>query len=143
MGYDPDSGITAQTLQAQYVNGTGLTIAKASPVSVDTGGHIVPTDVTSEVSVYRIVGLTELAVAGGMSGYVVDAGRLQNVVTGFGLGDPIYVSATGGLTNLKPQAGSNGFAAGDWVVFVGILVANQINPILFDIKLMLSIVGQL
>ena len=54
-----------------------------------------------------------------------------------------YIDKTGNLTNIKPSEGVNGFIALDWIVKVGIVVKNNTNPVLKDIKIRLENRGQI
>jgi len=148
MSYNPNftgaSAVASRQLQTGYVNGTGSTIAICVPVSTNTSGQIVLTDVSNEALSLGFVGLTNIAIPSAANGGVINGGRLQNVTTGFAVGDAIYVGSTPGtLTNVKPNAGSNGFVALDFVIFVGVLVKNEFNPSQTDIQLFTQIVGQL
>lgn len=145
MSYNPNSqqGI-GRSIQRGYLNGTGSTLAQATLVSANTSGNLVALDVSNEALVLSMVGLTSFAIPAAANGTVISEGVLENVTTAFAIGDAIYASATpGALTNVKPDTGSNGFVAGDFVVFVGVLVQNEFNPAQNDIKLMLSVVGRL
>jgi hypothetical protein len=147
MTYSPSftgsTGAASKVIQTTFTSGTGLTLSKATPVSINASSQIIAIDVSSETSVYRLVGLCGADIAGAATGNVVDTGRLENVILGYSVGDPLYVSKSGFLTNVKPDIGVGGFLSGDWVIFVGLLIKNDSDPLKKDIKLMLSIVGQL
>jgi hypothetical protein len=138
------STLSVGSLQTSYQNGTGSTMAMGIPVSTNTSGQLVLTDATNEATVLAMVGLTAIAIPSAAIGSVIDSGRLQNVSTAFSVGDPLYVGSTPGtLTNIPPAAGSNGFVEGDYCIFVGVLVQNEFNPSNTDIKLLISVVGEL
>lgn len=149
MSYSPsffnkNSTGSSRATQAGFQNGSGSTIALATPVSVDTNSKISPLDVSSELSVQAIVGLTGIAIPNAATGSVVDNGRLENITTSFAVGDAVYAGKSSPLTNVKPDIGNgDGFAHGDFVVFIGVVVKNEFNPSLFDLKLMISVIGQL
>lgn len=134
---------SSRQLTTNYQNGTGLTIIQSTPVSTNVSGQMIPVDVTDENSVKRMVGLSGQDVPTTANGPVVDSGRLENVTIGYSVGDILWVSKTGFLINQKPDYGVNGFAAGDFVIFVGVVVQNEFNSLQKDIKLMISLVGQL
>lgn len=134
---------SVKALQSTYINNTGLTIAKGNPVCSDASGELALVNVSSDASVSSIVGLTSESVLNGETGNVIDAGRLTDITTSFSVGSAIYVSKTGTLTDSRPDIGVGGFLVGDYVVFVGVIVKNEENPSLKDIKLLLSVVGQL
>jgi len=148
MSYNPNftgaSAAASRQLSTGYQNGTVSTMAMGTPVSTNTSGQILLTDVSSETSSLAFVGLTNIAIPSAASGEVVSSGRIENVTTGFSVGDPIWVGSTAGtLTNVKPDNGSNGFTSGDFVIFIGVLVKNEFNPSLTDIQLFTQLIGQL
>jgi hypothetical protein len=149
MGFSPywlnrASTGSSRATQGGYQNGSGSTLAMAVPVYVDPTGQIFPLDVSNEVSVQALVGLTGVSIPNAATGSVVDNGRLENITTSFTVGDAVYAGKSTPLTNVKPDIGNiDGFASGDFVIFIGVVVKNEFNPLLFDLKLMLSVVGQL
>lgn len=135
---------SSRATTANFQNGSGSTLAMGVPVSVNTSSQIVPLDVTSETSVQAIVGLTGISIPNAATGSTVDNGRLENITTSFAVGDAVYAGKASPLTNTKPNIGDiDGFAAGDFVVFIGVVVKNEFNPSLKDLKLMISVIGQL
>jgi hypothetical protein len=134
---------SSRQLQTSFQNGTVSQINKSIPVSVNTSSQIEPIDVSDEASVLAMVGLAGEDIPSAATGLVVDTGRLEEVTTAFAYGDAVYVSKTGGLTNVKPEIGVGSFVEGDFVIFVGVIVKNEFNPLKKDIKLMLSVIGQL
>jgi hypothetical protein len=147
MTYNPNfvgsTATASKKIQSPFTSGTGALIPKANPVSLTASGTIIPIDISDETSVYRIVGLCGQDLAGGETGEVIDTGRLEDVTIGYSVGDPLYISKAGFLTNARPDIGVDGFVAGDWVVFIGLVVKNLNDPLKKDIKLMIDIVGQL
>lgn len=148
MSYNPNftgaSASASRQLSTGYQNGSGSTIPLASPVSSNTSGQILLTDVSNEALALAFVGLTNIAIPSAASGEVISTGRIENVSTGFSIGDAIYIGSTPGtLTNIKPNEGSNGFVALDWVIFVGVLVKNEFNPSQTDIQMLPQVIGQL
>jgi hypothetical protein len=148
MTYSPNfrgteaKGYTRVT-QSGYTNGTLSTITIGTPVSINGSGVLTPVDVTSEASVSSMVGAAAENIASAATGAVADDGRIQNITTAFNIGDALYVDKTGALTNIKPDIGVNGFTHGDFVVFAGVIVPNETNISLKDLKLVLCVVGQL
>lgn len=132
-----------RAITTNFQNASGSTLNKGTPVCVNTSGQIIGVNVASEASVLAIVGLTNVSIPNAAIGGVQDSGRLEDVSVAFTVGDPLWISKTGGLTNVKPENGIGGFTDGDFVIFVGVVVKNEFNPVLKDIKMMLSIVGQL
>lgn len=135
-------GSSRQTI-TNFMNGSGSTLNKATLVSVNSSSHIVPTLVNNESLVESIVGMTNMSIPNAATGSVVDNGRLEDISTSFSVGDPIYLNKDGSLTNIKPSIGVSGFVESDFVIFVGVIVNNEFNGLLKDIKLMISVIGQL
>jgi hypothetical protein len=127
-----------------YENGTGSTIIQGAPVSVNGSGQLVLTDVTSSASVQAFVGFAGTAIAPSAFGQVVSNGRLQNL-TGysFSVGNAIYIGIGGIIQNTQPNYGVTGFAAGDTVVFCGVIVNNTTNPSNQDLMILTQVVGVL
>ncbi len=126
-----------------FQNGSGSTLAKATLVSVNASSQLIPTVVTSEAIVQSIVGMTNISIPNAASGSIIDNGRLENITTVFAVGDAVYLGKTGLLINVKPEIGVATFAEGDFVIFVGVVVKNEFNVSLKDLKLMISVIGQL
>lgn len=153
MGYDPQSSYSingqaifqggSRNFTTLYQNGTANTIPVLTPVSTDTNGNLAPTDITSESSFFQFLGLAYDSIVSGASGRVVSGGRLENVTTGFSVGDPIYIGPGGILINQKPDIGVAGFETGYFIFFIGVLVKNEFNPANTDIQLLFDPVGQL
>lgn len=148
MGYSPfflnqQSNGSSKGTGSNFQSAHGSVMLKALPVSVNTNSQIVPVNVSNETSVQAIVGLTNANIPTGANGSVMDTGRLQNVTSSFAFGDALYIAKDGTLTNVKPEIGVGGFTDGDFVVFIGVLVRNEFNGSLKDIKLMISVIGQL
>jgi hypothetical protein len=148
MSYSPNfrgnqSNASSRQLITDYVNGSGAAIPQGTPVTVNSIGQILPVDVTSESSVSGMVGYAYVRIPASASGPVISAGRLENIITGFSVGDPIYIGLSGTLINQKPDDGIAGFGPGDFVVFVGVLVQNEFNPAQTDLQLFTQVVGEL
>lgn len=126
-----------------FQNGSSSTLAKATLVAVNASSQLIPVSVSSEATVEKIVGMTGISIPNAATGSVVDNGRLEDVTTSFAIGDALYWGKTGVLTNIKPEEGVGGFVAGDFVIFVGVVVLNEFNGSLKDIKLMISVIGQI
>lgn len=126
-----------------FQNGSGLTLSKATLVAVNGSGHLVPVSVTDETTVEKIVGMTNMSIPNAAIGSVIDNGRLEDVATIFTIGTALYLGKDGLLTNIKPDYDVDGFTVGDFVIFVGVVVLNEFNASLKDIKLMISVIGQL
>ena len=150
MSYSPNfrgivgKGSSRQT-QTGYTNTTASLITAASPVYRSASG-IAPLDVTTEASVEAFVGLCAADLPTTASGLVVSDGRCENIPLslGFSVGDAIWAGPTpGSLTNVKPDSSAPGWAAGYFVVFIGVVVANEFNPSNQDIQLFKQLVGQL
>lgn len=148
MSYSPSffnkqSNGSSRQLVTNFQNGSGSTLAQAVPVSVNLSSQLLPLDVTSEASVQAIVGMTSIAIPSAATGSIVDSGRLENITTSFSVGDAVYAGKTTPLINVKPSIGVASFIAGDFAVFLGVVVKNEFNPLLKDFKLMIAVIGQL
>lgn len=144
MSYNPRfSGVTDITLNYRELNNTGITIPKAAPVRIDVDGNMARISVSVEDEALSIAGLVENDVTVGVGGSIINTGRIKDVTTAAGFGDTIYLSATGGITEIKPTIGSNGFIAGDFVVKLGIVSKNQADPLKKDLFINIVVVGQL
>lgn len=141
-GFSKFSG-SSKALGSNFQNGSGSTLDKCVLVSVNASSQLVPTVVDNEALVQAIVGVTSISIPNAASGGIVDNGRLEDITTSFAVGDAIYLGKTGLLINTKPVIGSYGFVDGDFVIFVGVIVKNEFNVSLKDMKLMISVIGQL
>lgn len=142
MSYSPNfRGTTAtagaRRLETDYLNGTGFTLAKGTPVGQDLTGKLALIDITSDSSVANILGIVSMDAPAASMAPVVDAGRLEALTTTFSIGDAIYIGLDGLLINVAPSA------VGDYVIYVGTVVANQYDSSKKDIKLGIVIRGQL
>lgn len=134
----------SRRLGTSYINNSGSTIAAGAPVAVDTSSNLVLVDVSDETTVKAMVGYAPLAILNLASGSVVSNGRLENIVTGFAVGTPVWVGATPGtFTDVEPDVSAFGWSAGMFVIFVGVVVKNETNPSNQDIQLFTQIIGQL
>jgi hypothetical protein len=134
---------SARKLQSGYQNGTLSTITKSTPVVVTTLSQLALANVSDETTINSI-GLASIDIPSGATGSVADAGRLEDITTSFSVGDSIYLGKTPGtLINVKPNIGVSGFVANDFVVFLGVIVKNEFDSLKKDLKLMISVTGQL
>ena len=149
MTYNPrlrGSVITAGTVSSELpsrTNSSGGSLNRTDPVRLDTNGAVQKVNPSVEAQVLACIGVAKDSVANSALVGIVTSGRLENVTTPGSLGDSLYLSKTGNLTNVKPSIGSGGFVAGDFVLFIGIVVKNQSNPLLTDLMVNLRLVGQL
>lgn len=139
----PNAKAPSRAIVTGYQNGTVSTIAKTVPVSADSSGKLTITDVTSETSVNAFVGITQSSIPSSANGSVVSGGRLEDVTTSLNIGDPVYLGLSGTLISTKPDYGVAGFAIGDFVVFLGVVVKNEFDNTKKDIQLMIETIGQL
>lgn len=147
MGYTPLSYILTQVsgqssyAKSELLNNSGSAISGFIPVRANTSGELGLVNVAME-SASSIVGITLTSIPNGNSGDVVTSGKIENI-NSFDLGDVIYVSKSGGLTNTKPEIGVDSFVAGDWIISVGVIAKNQSNPSNKDLFVNIQIIGQL
>lgn len=151
MSYSPNfvnntanvSVTSSRKVASNYTNGSGGTLPKGSPVSTLSSGLVTTIDVSSQASVDAFVGLFNQSTPNTASGQVIDSGRLEDITTSFLVGDPIYVSKTGILSNVIPSAGVGGFVSGDFVVFLGVIVINEFDNLKKDLKILIEKPGRL
>jgi len=136
-------GLPVSRIGDSYLNDSGSIIPKLNPVTIAASGGIKTTNVADESGSIGCIGLAEVAIADGASGGVTSFGRLLNSGTGFAIGDIVYVSKAGGITNSKPSIGVSGFVSGDWIIKVGAVAVNLTNPANKDILVNVSVIGQL
>ena len=91
----------------------------------------------------NFVGYANVRIPPSTLGQIIANGRLQNITTSYPVGTALYVDTNGNPTNVIPTYGVNGFAAGDMIIFMGVLVPNEANPSEIDIALFTQMVGVL
>lgn len=143
MTYRPYNKIVPRVLGQPYSNASGVNIPKATPVRSNASGDVDFINVSNEAEVKAIIGVTSEEISDGSKGDVASTGRVENITTSADFGDALYISKTGGLTNVEPDVGVGGFLSGDFVVRIGSVVKNIDNPPLKDLILDIDIVGQL
>ena len=144
MGYSPnsDNPQVAQSTGTPKANNTGTTIPKFMPVKITASG-IQTIDPSIEADVDAFGGLTSGSVADGFSTDIINSGIIKDTGLSYAPGDFLYVSKSGGITNVKPSVGVGGFVAGDWCIRLGVVSENASNPVLRDAIILIQIVGQL
>jgi len=143
MSYNPNPTATVSRKVARnYVNGSGSTMVLGQPCATLSNGNVTTVNVASQASVDQFVGLYNQSTPSTSSGLVIDCGILENI-TGysFSTGSPIYIDTTGNLTSIQPVVGVNGFAAGMYCIFVGVIVKNEFNPLNQDLKILIQKAG--
>lgn len=118
----------AVLLEDSYTNNTGSTIAKGTPVRVNPSGTLSLIDVSVEADALAVIGVTSQDISNATEGRVSYSGRLSNISTSITVGQPVYISKIGLLTDIAPSAGANGFVVGDNIVRIGTIVQNKDNP---------------
>lgn len=124
-------------------NNTGFTLPKLTPVGIDSLGELDTIDVSNEASAISCSGIVRADILNAASGSVALSGILEDITTSAVFGNVLFVSKSGGVTNVKPTIGGGGFVSGDWVIKLGVISKNQGNPTLKDLLINISIVGQL
>ena len=143
MTYRPTGAATSTNISDNRMNNTGVTILKATPARFNTLGELEFVNVAIEAETLSIAGVASSDIPNATSGNVVTTGKISNVTTIAVFGDVVWVSKSGGLTNLKPSIGIDGFVAGDFVVVVGVIAKNSDNPANKDLVVNINLVGQL
>lgn len=134
---------SAESIIIPAINGSGGTLSALMPLSMNSLGKVIPLDVSDETKVKRFLGINLGSVADTLEAAVVTSGRIVDVSTSLTLGDVVYVSKAGGLTNVTPDLGVGSFTTGDFVVIAGRIAQNPDNLLKKDLIVALSIVGQL
>lgn len=139
-----NSGTTsASSVKSSFSNTSGSTLTKLTPVRVTNTGSIAVIDVAVEAQALAIAGVISADTVTGSSGSVVASGRIESVTTSAAFGDTLYVSKTGGTTNIKPSEGVAGFIAGDYIIKLGVVASNATTPINKDLLMAIQIIGQI
>lgn len=125
------------------LNGSGGSLNKGQPVRLDSSGQLLTVDPAVEAQARACLGLAATSISPSGSSEVIIQGRLENVTVPGSVGEVLYVSKTGVLTNVQPSIGVGGFVAGDFVVSVGVIASNLTNPLLTDVMVDVKVVGQL
>lgn len=100
-------------------------------------------DPSIEDQILAIAGIAQDSIPNGEQGIFVTSGRIKNLTTSLDFGDPVFLSKTGGLTNIRPSEGVGGFVAGDWILMIGVIARSEENPTFKDMIIHLDIQGQL
>lgn len=124
-------------------NGTGVSLDKGQPVRLDSSGQLLTINPSIESQARACLGLISQSISSSGSSEIITQGRLVDVTVPGAVGEVLYVSKTGTLTNTQPSIGVGGFEAGDFAVSVGVVVSNLTNPLLFDVMVDVKVVGQL
>ena len=143
MTFRPYSAFVSPSLDYIRTNLTGVTINKGTPIRMNASGDPDFIDPSIEAQVVAIAAVSADDVANGVQGVFVTSGRVKNLSVSFAHGDSIWLSKTGGLTDVKPSEGVGGFVEGDFVVMLGVIAKNEDNPSLKDLILHIDIMGQL
>jgi hypothetical protein len=137
------SAPTAASQDITLINGNAGTLSALTPIRSDSNGDANTIDVSVENEALAVVGLTKTSISSGGTGTIVTSGRLTNIGGVWSFGNVLFVSKTGDLTNVKPDIGVGGFIAGDFVIKLGVVTKNAVNPLLMDLILNIQIMGQL
>jgi hypothetical protein len=111
--------------------------------SINTSGLLVPLNVSSQTSFQAMVGYANFRIPTSALGPVIAGGRLHNITTPYPIGTALYVGTDSNPTNIYPSVGVNGFLSGDAVIFMGVIIPNEINPAAIDIALFTQLVATL
>lgn len=142
--FGPQGAGSSRQVVTDYTNASAITaIPKAQACSVNGAGLLVPLNVSSDASWKAFVGYANIYIPTSTLGPVITNGRLQNFTTSYTAGTSLYIDKTGNPTNIIPSIGVNGFVAGDMVIFMGVIVANEANNAEFDISLFTQFIGVL
>ncbi len=139
------SGSIAKTpIGDEAINNTGSQLNKGTPIAINySTGEADLVNVSSEIiSKASFAVVREDSGTGQPMEYVTN-GRIEDIQVAFDFGDPIFISKTGGLTNVPPAIGVGGFQALDFVISVGIIAKNLKDPTKKDLLVNMDVEGQL
>lgn len=114
-------------------------IPQAQAVSTNLAGLIIPLDVSDPSNYNNFVGYANVRIPANATGEVISNGRLLNFTTILPVGTPLWVDTNGNPTNIVPSIGVNSFESGDAIIFLGVLVANEVSGV--DIALFTQVTG--
>lgn len=138
----PQISLSSESVITKYTNASvSAAIPQAQAVSTNGSGQLVPLNISSLASVNNMVGYALSRIPASASGSIISNGRLLNFTTSYSIGTPLWIDTNGNPTNIVPQIGVNGFVSGDYVIFLGVVVANAISGT--DIALFTQITGTL
>lgn len=143
MTYRPYDSLVISNVGDSYINNSGVSVQKATPLRATLTKNVDFIDVSVESQVRAIIGVSTDDISDGSSGYVIGTGRVKNISIDAVFGDDIYVSKTGGLTNVHPEAGVGGFVEGDYAIRIGVIAHNESDSGLKDLLLNITIIGQI
>ena len=146
MTYSPNNMGPVSTAAAgiQTTNTTGSSLNKGTPIAINSvTGDFDLVNVSSETNSRSTfaVAFQDTDISASLN--MITSGRIENYSTTANFGDVMYVSKTGGLTNVAPQVGVGDFVSQDWVIIVGVIAKNINNPALKDLYVSISVAGQL
>jgi len=138
----PEFPTTGESEIITVMNNSGVTISQFYPVSMDSNGEAILTDVSNGTA-RTVVGVAVANIDDGDQGQVVLSGKFENFSTLAPLGSELFISKTGELTDTVPDIGVGGFLAGDYVISVGKVMKNLTNPLNKDLIINIDLRGQL
>lgn len=137
------SGGSGSLVKSSYLNDTGTAIAGLTAVCSNASGEVSECDPSVEADVEAFLGITIASIGDGASGDVAKVGVLENITTSFSLKDSLFVAKDSTLTNTPPEIGVNGFAAGDFIIYIGHISVNEGNSSQKNLELRPQVIGQL
>lgn len=144
MTFRPYNLLTASGVTDTRPNNTGVQIPKGTPVRINNStGELDFINVSVESQVKAVAGVAAESISNGASGDFASSGKVTNITTSANFGDTVYISKTGGLTNIDPSIGVDGFISGDFVIAIGVIAKNIDNPSLKDLIINVENRGQL
>lgn len=145
MTYNPLANFPSSAMSnaRKGVNVNSNALSRGTPVRIVSAGGIDKVDPSIESQIDSIIGVVKHDVLPGNQVDIITSGTVEDITTTAAIGQPIYLSKTGGLTDIKPSIGVNGFVAGDWIIKIGVIAKNNTNPAQKDLIVNLQILGQL
>lgn len=138
-----EADATGHNLASEFTNETGDQLLPNTPVRQDGDGDMATIDVSDFTHVSRTLGILTETTEDGDDGLVVLSGLIENVSTSILIGSTVYLSKAGGFTATPPEIGGGGFVEGDYIVQLGQVTKNALNPMNKDFLVDVQIIGQL
>jgi len=134
---------SGEAVASTVTNDSGGTLLALTPVRSDSVNGMDTIDVSVESEVDALIGVLNADTNDGDPGTVTNEGRIKDITTAISTDTAVYLSKTGTLTDTKPSIGVGGFAAGDFVVLIGVVTKNEDNPSNKDLVVNMQLIGQL
>lgn len=135
-----DESIDAVLIELKNETGS---LVEAHKIVCSSAGSIGFVDVSDEAKIHAIAGITLESIKNNYFGKIVSHGLIEEVEIAGDFDDVVFISKTGTFTSTKPSLGEAGFLEGDWIVSIGTILRNKVDPLKKDLLVRIEIKGQL